>query len=199
MIKKDLTGIILAGGKSSRMGQDKGMIFLAGKPFVQYLIDALKPHVHDILIIAHDDKYQQFGYSVKPDLIPQCGPIGGIYTGLMNSNTPYNMVVGCDTPLINSDLIKYILDSSSENVDICVPLFQHHIEPLCSIYSTKIAPALKFLIEQKKWKLRDIIEHFTTHKINIPEHLPFYQDQWFMNINTPEELNMIKKQYEYSS
>ncbi len=81
------TGIILAGGKSSRMGEDKGLVLLNGKPMIQYVIEALKGVVSDIIIISNNASYNKFGIPVYPDIIKDKGPVGGIFTGLHHSKT----------------------------------------------------------------------------------------------------------------
>src|ERR1041385_1796721 len=101
-----MTGFILAGGKSSRMKEDKGLMLLNRKAIVQYVIDALKPAVKEVIIISNNEVYKQFGYQVIPDLVNDAGPMGGIFTGLSRSNTLYNFFASCDMPFITSEVIQ---------------------------------------------------------------------------------------------
>ena len=91
----EITGIILAGGKSSRMGTDKGLLLLNGKPMVKYVIDVLSKVTSKIIIIANNDEYKQFGYKVYSDLIKDKGPVGGIYTAMNYTNSNTNICISC--------------------------------------------------------------------------------------------------------
>lgn len=191
MKNENITGIILAGGKSSRMGSDKGMIVLNGKKFIEYILSALIPNVNEVIIIANNKNYDYLGYKVYEDLIKDCGPLAGIYTGLMNSKTEKNIVVGCDIPFITSDLIKYIIEHSNE-ADIAVPVYKDKIEPLCAFYSKKITTQIHSLIIDNKLKIRDILPYFVTKEINMTPSGLLNTDNLFVNINTEQELNAQK-------
>lgn len=192
MKKKEITGIVLAGGKSSRMGSDKGMIKLNGKKFIEYIIEALIPNVSDIIIIANNDKYNNLGYEVYEDIIKECGPLGGIYTGLMNSRTESNIIVSCDIPFINSGLIKHIIKNMGR-ADISVPVFEGNTEPLCAVYTKGIAGKLHDLIINNELKIHNVLKHFITTQIHITKSLDFYNNRLLANINTPEELKHQKE------
>ena len=104
--KKDITGIILAGGKSTRMGTDKGFLLLNNKPFVQYSIDALQPLVSEIIIVSDNPDYDRFGLKRINDTIKDAGPVAGICSGLEASSTAYNLILSCDIPLITSKILQ---------------------------------------------------------------------------------------------
>ena len=192
MSTKKITGIVLAGGKSSRMGSDKGMIELNGKKFINKILDALAPNVGEIIIIANNGNYNNLSYAVYEDIIKDCGPIGGIYTGLVNSKTEKNIVVSCDIPFINSALIKYLIENSLK-ADISVPVHKGRIEPLCATYSKKTSNELLQLIKEKEFKMRNVVRYFVTKEIYITERLSFYNERLLTNINTPEELKQQKE------
>lgn len=192
MTKKKITGIVLAGGKSFRMGSDKGIVNLNGKKFIEHILEAVLPNVNEVLIIANNDNYNNLGYKVIKDKIKDCGPLGGIYTGLMNSQTENNIVVSCDIPFINSDLIKYIIENTS-NADITVPVYKGNIEPLCAVYTKRTADQIYNLIMNKDLKIQNILKYFITKEIFITKMQEFYNDKLFVNINTPEELEQQKE------
>ena len=91
--KKNITGIVLAGGKSSRMGTDKGLLKFNGKSFVQYSLDALKPLVSEIIIVSDDLNYDTFGLKRINDITKNAGPVAGICAGLEASSTEYNLIL----------------------------------------------------------------------------------------------------------
>lgn len=188
MIKKNITGIILAGGKSSRMGSDKGMMELYGRKFIEHILVALVPNVDEVIIIANNNNYKNLGHKVYEDIIKDCGPLGGIYTGLMNSKTENNMVVSCDIPFINSSLIKHIIDNKGR-ADIAVPVYDGNVEPLCAVYTKRIKDEIHQLILSKELKLRNVFMHFITKEIYITKKLQFYSEKLLMNINTKSQFD----------
>lgn len=192
MNRMKTTGIILAGGKSSRMGQEKGLIVLNNKILIQHVIDAVSPLVSQIIIIANSNHYDNLGYRVFSDLVAPCGPIGGIYTGLMNSNTKDNFVLSCDIPFISTKMLQYIL-KHSDNTDIALPIHNNVPEPLCAYYSKQCTGMLKQLIDLKEWKMNVAINSFDTKRIDVSTQENFHEN--FINLNTPFELNTQTKFY----
>ncbi len=187
-----LTGIILAGGKSTRMGKDKGMALLNGKPLVAYAIETLKAICDNIIISANSSDYKQFGYPVQADLFPNCGPIGGIYSGLMCSKTDRNLVLSCDIPLVSKELLTYIIDHSDKN-KICVPVHdKEYLEPLCACYPKTSIALLKKLIKQQKYKLNGFLNVASAERVLIHPGLPFYHPYLFFNLNQNHQLEEAK-------
>ena len=189
MKNKSLTGIILAGGKSSRMGTDKAFLIYNNKTFIEHVIEALKPSVSDIIISANTEVYSSLGYKVYNDSIPNCGPLGGIYTALSNSKSEKNIVISCDMPLVNAHLIKYLIEHAQEEQ---VNLLAHNgnVEPLCAIYNKSCLPILKTCLKNNFLKMKNVLRQLSIHKIEIKNEL-FYHPQLMSNINTPTELNYI--------
>ena len=109
--KKDITGIILAGGKSSRMGTDKGFLVLKGKSFIQHSIDVLKPLVSEIIIVSDNPEYDAFNFKRIEDIIKDAGPIAGICSGLKASSSQYNLVLSCDIPLIKAEILQKLINA----------------------------------------------------------------------------------------
>lgn len=187
----NLTGIILSGGKSSRMGKDKGFCELENKPLVAYSIDILAPISSQIIIGANDDIYNNLGFGVIKDEIKNIGPIGGIYSCLKSSQTADNIIISCDMPLIPSELIEYIL-SAKAGYDVVIPIFRGFPEPLCAYYNKSIVPNLLVTIETKNYKLQDVLRNFKTNFLQINAQLSFYHENLFANINSPQDLQEIK-------
>lgn len=184
MSERNITGIVLSGGKSSRMGMDKGIMELEGKKMVQYVLDALAPVVDKIIIIANNNHYNDFGYPVYEDLIKDCGPMGGIHTGLTYSNTMKNMVLSCDIPFITSKMISYIIAESGD-YEITIPKHENKLEPLCAVYSKKCGDKLKELLERKEWKMQEALQYFNTQQLRLSGAKEIARN--FININTPRD------------
>lgn len=185
-----MTGFILAGGKSTRMGEDKGLMLLNGKAIVQYVIDALMPCLEEVIIVSNNEAYTKFGCKVIPDLVKDAGPLGGIFTGLSSCKTHYNFFVSCDMPFITSEAILYLMEHAKE-ADIAVPTVDGAIQPLYGIYSQNIHPRLKNSIEEKKLKLISFIEE-SNHRLIAMEESGLVLNLIFMNINTKEDFGVAK-------
>lgn len=104
--KDEITGIILAGGKSSRMGKDKGLCDFKGKALVSYAIETLRPLCGNLMISANyfPEKYAEFDLPVIADEVKNIGPMGGILSCLKQSHTQHNLVLSCDTPFVTTDV-----------------------------------------------------------------------------------------------
>ncbi len=189
-----VTGIVLAGGKSSRMGTDKGLMLLNGKPMVAYVLEQLKPCVDHIIIVANKEEYKQFGYPVVPDLVDAVGPVGGIYTGLSASQTELNFFVSCDTPFVNSAAILQIIHHA-QGTPICIATLEGQLQPLFGVYNKVCIPLFKESIQQEKFKLQSLVLESKPTLVAM-DALVQQQPYLFQNINTPHEFEAALKQIE---
>lgn len=190
--KRKITAILLAGGKSSRMGTDKGIVEVNGVKMIESIILAVKPVVNEIIIIANNDHYDYLGYSVYNDLIKESGPLAGIYTGLFYSNTETNLVISCDVPFVNEGLLSYIVDNAGQ-CEVAVPVHNGKTEPLCAVYSKKCLDSFNNLITNKELKMHNVLNYFLTKQIFISEKLSFYNSKLFTNVNSLNELSKLKE------
>ena len=189
-MNRKTTGIILSGGKSSRMGKEKGLCPFNGKPLVRYAIDVLLPYCERIMIIANNEGYEGFGLEVFPDKIKEIGPVGGIYTGLLHSKTEDNFILSCDMPMISTSLIKYLLQNRN-NKQIVVPDFDGYFEPLCAFYRNDVLLQLKAAIDEQNYKLIDFIKKTDFVSLKIDKQLDFFHPQLFANINSEKEIEEL--------
>lgn len=190
MVKEEITGIILSGGKSSRLGEEKGLALFNGKPLIQYAIDILKPVCDKIIISANNqlDDYADFGYEIVEDQVRNIGPMAGLIAGLKKSDTRYNFMLSCDTPFVPSELFPYLLNSI-ENFQVAIPVHdEKYFEPLCAVYATNIIWQMEQSIKEKKYKLIDFLEDVKARKLTINNHLPFYHEEMFVNMNTHKDI-----------
>ena len=187
-----LTGIILCGGKSCRFGQDKGLCTLAGKPMIEYPLQALKSICDDIIISSNDPRYDNIGYKVIKDDVKNIGPLGGIFSALQESKTQDNLIVSCDMPFVNAGLLNYIMENKNDHL-VAAAFEGQFVEPLCSYYNKEVLPVIEQLIEEKQFKLRILLEKANYKKIIIDEKLNFYENHLFLNINTRSEYERAEK------
>ena len=184
------TGIILAGGKSSRMGEDKGLVLLNGKPMVQYIIEVLKEVVSDIIIISNNESYTKFGIPVYADIMKDKGPVGGIYTGLYNSTTELNFCISCDVPMISSDFILWLLKRSG-NASITLPMYKDKVHQMIGVYSKQVLSNFKESTEKGHLKLSQVNSDMACEIIDIEKEYANFDELIFSNINTKNELRSI--------
>ena len=186
-----LTGIILAGGNSSRMGADKGLVQLKGRHMIEHVADVAGTVCDEIIIIAGNSEYRQLGYTVYSDIIKNSGPLGGIYTGLTHSNSENNLVVSCDIPFITRNMLKFIIKNSRDS-EITIPIYHGKSEPLCGLYHKNCILIIREFLLKKEFKLLEALKNFNTKKVDIASCKKF-SEKLFRNINTPEDLMEAEK------
>jgi molybdopterin-guanine dinucleotide biosynthesis protein A len=137
------SAIILAGGKNSRIGQNKAFIRLPnGQTILQNSINVLRKIFPEIIIVTNrKEAYREFDVLVVEDLIKECGPLGGIFTGLCHSESQRNFVTACDMPFIRPALIRSLL-AESGTYDVVIPEVDGEAEPLFGVYSKSSIPII---------------------------------------------------------
>ncbi len=184
-IKKNINGYILAGGKSSRMGTDKGLMLYKGKEIVKYSMEQLQPIVDKVVIVSNNMEYEKLGVEVIPDLIKDIGPAGGIYSALDHSDVNLNFIVSCDMPFITKEAINFIIENTSSS-QITLPCQHGQLEPLFGVYSKTCLVQWLTLINQGCIKIKDLASNFDLRTINIDDNELFHPT-FFTNINTKED------------
>jgi molybdenum cofactor guanylyltransferase len=150
------TGIILAGGKSFRMGFDKGLLEFNGKRLVEYPLDLLGKYCEELIISTNNPAYAKLGVKVVTDEIIGKGPVSGLYSALKQSNNTWNIVTGCDMPFLNTQLFDELFENLSDNMGI-IPVHQGFAEPLCAIYHQKMADVFNHAIREELLSLYRIL------------------------------------------
>ncbi len=186
VVQNLMNAYVLAGGKSSRMGADKGLILLNDKPMIQYVIEQLKPLCKNIFIVTNNSEYKKLGFECIEDEIKNIGPAGGIFSALNHTNTPHNFVVSCDMPFIRTKGIEYIMMHSLDH-EITIPVFKNHLQPMCGVYNKNILDKWQSLILKDERKLQSMVKLFLLKQLELDYNILF-DANFFKNINTPEEL-----------
>jgi molybdopterin-guanine dinucleotide biosynthesis protein A len=187
------TGIILAGGKSTRMGTEKGLVLFKGKPLINYALDVLNQLCDEVLISSNVKSYDHLGYKVIPDIYPGIGPMGGIYSCLKQSRNDLNLVLSCDMPFVTDEIFKHLLDVR-ENALVCVPWHKNdHYEPLCGIYHHQIIDEMNVFISQKNYKLPDLFKSSSFIPVNINQIDPPLNKHYFFSINSTADIALAEE------
>ncbi|HQQ93446.1 MAG TPA: molybdenum cofactor guanylyltransferase [Bacteroidia bacterium] len=177
-----LNAYILAGGKSSRIGKDKGLLELQKKSLIEHVISRIKPAVNTICIVSSNQEYARFGYNLVRDNLQGYGPAGGIQAALTHSSDEKIFVISCDMPFVKSAAIKFLVKSSA-GYDITIPMYKGKLEPLFGVYSTACAKAWEKHMKNGILKLQDLIETFNFQEIRVDSN-PLFDDKLFTNLNT---------------
>ncbi|MFH0977090.1 MAG: molybdenum cofactor guanylyltransferase [Spirochaetota bacterium] len=189
MPTKNITAFVIAGGKSTRFGQDKLLYKLDGMPILERVTSILKKIFGRIIIIGDvSEKFGYLGFESHPDLIRGVGPIAGIYTALTISETEKNFCFAGDLPFLNADLIEYMI-SVSDNYDITVPVVKSYFEALHTIYSKNCLEYIKATVTEGNNKIIKIFEKSSLMKIEESAIIKFADPALvFKNINYIEDL-----------
>jgi molybdopterin-guanine dinucleotide biosynthesis protein A len=189
-----VTGIILSGGKSARMGKNKAFIEIGGIPIIQRIHSLFKKLFEEIIIVTNErDLFADLDAKIFSDLIPNRGALGGLYTGLFYSSFHYSFCVACDMPFLRASLIEYLL-TKIDHYDLVVPRTQDGLQPLHAIYSKNCLAPVKMLIDQGKYRIIELYDMVCLRIIDEIEFRSLDPDrESFINVNTPGELDLLEK------
>jgi len=183
-----VSGIVLAGGRSSRMGQDKTLMSVNEETLIERTIKELSKSVDEIIIASNQKcKYNMPGTVEIPDVFPGMGPLGGIHAGLLATRYQYAFIVAADMPLFTADLAEYLLNKRN-GYDVVAPGIGGRWEPLCAVYSKD---CLKPIEQNLVAEIRKIICFYPSVrvlKIGEGELRSIGKtEDIFYNLNTPED------------
>ena len=185
--KNDLTGIVLAGGKSGRIGMDKGLMEWNGRMLVQYSIEALRPFCRQILISTNNEEYARFGFPLVEDKYPHIGPLGGLHASLSVSGSRHHMVLACDMPLVDHEIIRLLL-AGSDNFQAVVPVVNKRLIPVCGYYHSSVLPVLEKEIGAGLYKSALFLQRLRVNELLITN--PVLQNKFF-NVNSIEDFKEL--------
>lgn len=193
------TAIILAGGKSSRMGFDKQFLRINEKRLIEMLANRLKEEFEEIIIVSNKvENYIGSPYKIVCDEIKEMGPLSGIHIGLKESNSKYVYFTACDMPNINIDYIRFMKEKIRYlNVDACITKKGDKIEPFNGFYSKDIIKDIEDLLLQDRRALFWLINRVNTFYID-EKCARKYSPNWdmFLNLNTKEDLDRYITSFE---
>lgn len=190
----EITGMILAGGSSHRMGTDKSFLDLGGEPVIAHVIKVMTAAFPRVLLVTNDpDKYARFGLPMTPDIIPGIGTLGGIHAGLSSLKAGGAFFTAADMPFIRRALIDYLVNAFHET-DAVVPYINGEYEPLLAVYSRRCVTAIEQTIASRKRRAVDFLSSVRLRMIRDDEFRSVDPD--FIstfNINTPEDYERARQ------
>lgn len=187
-----MTGVVLAGGQSRRMGTDKALVELQGKPIIQWVVDALCRVCDPVFLVTNSPSHYCFlGLEMVGDLLPGRGALAGIHAGLFFSRGDRAFVAGCDMPLLSPRLIQHMADVPGR-WDVVVPKVGEFLEPLHAIYSKRCLGFLEKLLLSGTRRILDLYPLVRVRVFQEEEMRQVDPDlRSLMNVNTPEDLAVL--------
>ncbi len=183
-----VTGVILAGGESRRMGTHKALVLWKNRPLIQWVYDALFPLCKEILIIANTGDFSFLNARVPPATFPGTGPAAGIETALSRCSTPLALISSCDTPNLSTSLFRHLLMHHG-SYDISIAGHDETDEPLIGVFSRSASQYFHKALMSGNARPPRIIRQTRWQTIPITPELDFYHTDLFLNLNAPEDLN----------
>jgi molybdopterin-guanine dinucleotide biosynthesis protein A len=175
------TAIVLAGGKSCRMGQDKAMLMVEGKPMIDHVCSQLAPWFDDCIVSTRNNDFRTSVLTTVADRYPDCGPLGGIQACLAASSSDRNFITSCDIPTVNALLVFKLLAGLEDGDISLVALGRRKPEPLFAGYRKRVAVEAERHLKKKVFRVTSLFDNckITQFKSN--------DSRWYLNMNTPEE------------
>jgi molybdopterin-guanine dinucleotide biosynthesis protein A len=187
---RDVTGVILAGGRSRRMGRDKATLEVGGVTLFDRTLRMMRELFVEVLIAGDRKDLATADVPCYPDLFPGSA-LGGLYTGLAKSSHPRIFVCPCDMPYPNTNIARLVV-SQDHAFDVVVPRTANGLEPLFACYHKRCLPAIKDMLDGADFCAYGFYPRVRTRYLGVEELPPGWQSS-FLNVNTPEEYDRIKK------
>lgn len=198
-----VTGVILAGGKSRRMGQNKAFLRLGNDTLIGHVIQCMQSITDELLLITNNpDEYTHLNVVMYNDIIQNVGTLGGIHSGLTHASNETVICVGCDSPFLKHNLLTHLV-SMLENYDAVMPLTNKienthkTLQTLCAVYSERCIPIIDNMLKQSELRVH-ALQEFASVLCPSPEIWKLHDPSGlsFFNINTPEDYQEALSIYE---
>ena len=196
MTFSQVSGFVLAGGKSTRMGQDKATLTLNGRTLLEHALAALRQVCRDVSILGKHELYGSLA-PVYEDIYPGCGPLGGIHTALSNAQTPYSLIIAVDTPFLMPEFLSYLAERAiASDAVVITPEIDDYTQPLSTVYSLDFLPIAEKAIKAGNYKIVPLFPRDQTLVIKEAELRRFaFSAEMFENLNTPEDMERARRRF----
>ncbi|OGX13052.1 MAG: hypothetical protein A3I71_01130 [Omnitrophica WOR_2 bacterium RIFCSPLOWO2_02_FULL_63_16] len=186
--REGVTGLILAGGQSRRMGRDKARLPWGAVTLIEHVIDTVRPLVEELIVSVRDARQvPRLAVHVVEDLVPDAHALGGLYTGLRAASYARCFVCACDAPFLHPALIRFLIEQA-DGYDLVVPETDEGLHPLHAVYATSIVPVIEAQLRARRLSLRALARKVCVKRV-APKLLARYDPTGlsFLNLNTPED------------
>ncbi len=194
-MEQDITGVLLAGGKSRRMGEDKRYLVVGEQTLLERGLAVLRSIFQEVVVvIAKDSPALDVDARIVRDLVPDCGSLGGLYTGLTEATTPYIFVVACDMPFLDRAVISQFT-SRRTSADIVMAKLAGRLHPMHALYSKRCLPIIEQMVLARQLKIQKILscESLLVQYVTEADLAGIDPSgRSFQNVNTPEDLEVAR-------
>ena len=193
--KQPITGIILSGGKNIRMGVNKAFLQIGQRTIIERTAELFNQLFEQVILVTNDPlDYSHLNLEIAVDLFPKGGALIGIYTGLFYASHSPCFIAACDMPFLNPAVIDYLVNAG-KNYEVVIPALDDGYHPLHALYSKRCITQIERLIGENDFKITDFFSKVRVREIIPAEVRPLnpVMDS-FLNINTPEDLEEVRKQ-----
>lgn len=189
-----VSGFVLAGGRSSRMGSNKALLELDGKPLIQHAKSVLESVCATVFILGQRDLYGPFG-SCYEDVYPGCGPLSGIHAALLNSQTEFNLVTAVDTPFMKPAFLDYLVERALDSsAMVTAPRVGGQVQPLCAVFRPGFLSIAEKALKSGRFKVEPLFPRDQMLLLTEAELERFaLAEEMFENLNTPEDLERARR------
>jgi len=189
-----ITGVILAGGQSRRMGQNKALMSLGGKRLVDRVVEVMREVFHDLLMVTNTPAvYADLGIPMVRDVWPEKGSLGGVYSAIYHVTTPYCLVVACDMPFLHTGVLRYLITQIAD-YDVIIPDVLDELQTLHAIYSKACLPPIERRLEANRLRIVGFFPDVRVRTVTASELQPYDAELLaFQNLNTPEEFEAAEQ------
>jgi len=186
----DITGVILAGGRSTRFGSNKALAMVNGKPMIQQVVDLMSSLFVECLLVTNTpEQYAFLNIPMIRDRYQDMGPLAGIHAALQETNESRIFVVACDMPNLSPELIRYLCNINEQDYDVIIPGLEKGQEPLFGIYHKKSLAVIDSFLQQKDCQIIRVLEDLQVKRVSEQEVLSITDNlNCFKNINRPADL-----------
>lgn len=187
--KHRVAGIVLAGGKNSRMGgEDKAFLRVERRPIVERTLELFRAVFAEVVVVSNrPEKYASYGVTVVGDEFPDVGPLAGIHSGLGGISAPYAFVAACDMPYLRAEAIEFLVRRLARQEAI-IPVWEGDIEPLHALYAASLRPRMEAALRRGVTAIRDFLPEVRVEFVGEGEMRGVRGAvESFCNVNTPEE------------
>lgn len=186
--RQEITGVVLAGGKSTRFGSNKALSQYRGKTFLQHTIGQLQPYTREVVIAGFYPEYENTGVAVLEDKYTAIGPLGGIYTAMTYATKPWLLVLTCDMPLVNNEIIMHML-SAARGETVVGWEYGKNGGAFPLLISKDVLPNIEKAIAAKHYRVKQLFTWGSSKILTAPTEW----QQYFTNINSLEEYKQVRK------
>jgi len=202
----NITGFILAGGKSKRMGTNKSLLKIGEVTIIERVVNLMKDLFQEVILITNQsEEFSFLNIAMQEDIHKNTGPLAGIHSALVHTKTDKNFIISCDMPLITAGVIKYLIEYPTDKL-ITIAKADNFVQQLCGVYSKSLVPYIENIIENSDGRgdernpdqikrgcsVLELVKNVPTEIIDIAIEYKDYHPGTFYNMNRPEEYSFIK-------